>query len=264
MRPICLLILLSLPCLPTVLAADEVEIPHARVTFQGIDAPPAEAIARTIVAAREVYLTRFKFDMPDRVTCRVTCGPEQPTRLYTDGRDTMFLSIPSPAKLAPPRRSGVFNLYGICHELGHVAMYRLLEDRDWMSSAAAEGWAHFAGSVVVDEVFKAESEKLWHEPYDYRADGTARLRRQLEAPKPSAIGQGAGQWQALEKIIGPQGFAKLFIAWQKAKVDPLDPADALLAAAQRAHPEKKNELGVTRRARQHKVLWHKHLQLARV
>ena len=40
--------------------------------------------------------------------------------------------MPSEDKLAKPSTSGVFNLCGLCHELGHMAMYRVLKDRGWM------------------------------------------------------------------------------------------------------------------------------------
>lgn len=217
------------------------EAPHVRVDYTGIDANQATAIARTLSAAREAYVTQFGFDMPESIVCTVTCGDGQPTRLYTDGNDRVFLSLPSKDKLAQPRKSRVNNLYGLCHELGHVGMYRLLRDRDWMTGPAAEGWAHFAGSGVVDEVYKAEGEKLWPDPYDYRADGTRRLAAQLKDAKPSDIAQGAGKWQELEGIIGRQGFAPLFTAWQAAKVDPAKP-EGLKDELVKLLPDKKDSI----------------------
>ena len=229
--------------IPTVaVAAPTVTVPHVRIECDGITPEQADALANTIAAAHKAYLDDFRFDMPETVFASVKCGPEHRARLYTDGKDSLFLTLPSQAKLAPPSRSGCYNLYGMCHELGHMAMYRTLKDRDWMTSAAAEGWAHYAGSVVVDRVFAAKGESLWPDPYDYRQDGTARLERQLAAKKPSATAQGAGQWQKLEAIIGRAAFARLFAAWQDAKIDPTKPADALLAAALELFPDKKKAL----------------------
>ncbi len=222
--------------------AEVATVPHAKVSYEGIEARQANALAETIAAARKVYIDDFGFDMPDTVVCSVTCGPDEATRLYTDGEDRLFLSLPSKDKLAKPAKSGVFNLYGMCHELGHMAMYRLLKDRDWMTSAAAEGWAHYAGSVVVDRVFAAKGESLWPDPYDYRQDGTARLNKQLASKSPSGIAQGASQWQKLEAIIGPRGPAKVFAAWQAANIDATKPADALLATAIDVQPTKKDAL----------------------
>jgi RNA polymerase sigma-70 factor (ECF subfamily) len=136
----------------------------------------------------------------------------------------------------------VSNLYGLCHELGHVAMYGLLADRDWLSGGGgAEGWAHFAGSVVVDEVYRAKGERLWPDPYDYRADGSARLARQRKEPKPDDVVPGAGQWQDLEAIIGRKAFPALFKEWQATKIDAAKP-DAVFEVLVRLHPAKKDAL----------------------
>jgi hypothetical protein len=222
-------------------SAATVEAPNVKVNYDGIDAKQAESIAKTLSAARSVYVTRFGFDMPQTISCTVECGPGKAARLYTDGNDRVFLSLPSKDKLAKPQLSGTFNLYGMCHELGHMAMYRLLKDRVWMTEAAAEGWAHFAGSVVVDEVFKARGQGLWWDAYDYRQDGTARLAAQRKGAKPSPIVRGAAAWQDLETVIGPQGFAALFKAWQAAKIDPAKP-DALADEMTRLHPAKKDAI----------------------
>src|SRR5215213_10288903 len=148
-------------------AAQTAEAPNVRVSYEGIDAKQATAIAQTLSAAREIYIRDFGFDMPETIVCTVACGPKETSRLYTDGNDRVFLSLSSKDKLAKPGVSGVFNLYGLCHELGHVAMYRILKDRDWITVGGAEGWAHFTGSVVVDEVYKLKGEKLWSDPYEY-------------------------------------------------------------------------------------------------
>ncbi|UCD29134.1 MAG: hypothetical protein JSV03_01220 [Planctomycetota bacterium] len=211
--------------------ADVVSAPHVELKYEGIDADYAKALADTIGTARQVYVDHFGFDMPETVRADVTCAPRSPARLFTDGKDGIFLTIPSQKKLTRPSKSGVFNIYGMCHELGHMAMYRTLKDRDWMTSAAAEGWAHYAGSVVVDHVYKIKGRKLWPDQYDYRQDGSSRLKKQLEAKRPSKTAEGAGKWQELEVILGRKGFAGLFVAWQNAKIDPTDPSKALLQVA---------------------------------
>jgi len=222
--------------------AEVKEIPRAKITYEGISPAYATALAETAAAARQIYAADLKFDMPETVLLEVKCGPDQTTKLYTDGQDRLFLSLPSQDKLAKPAKSGVFNLYGMCHELGHMAMYRTLKDRDWMSSAAAEGWAHYAGSVVVDRVWTAKGEKLWPDPYDYREDGTARLKKQLAGKDPSAVDKGAGQWQKLEPIIGAAQFPKLFAGWQEAKIDPTKPDAGLLAVLEKMQPTKKDAI----------------------
>jgi len=52
------------------------------------------------------------------VQVSVKAGQGEQTRLYNDGQDHIFLTLSSEEKLRPPSVSGVFNLYGFCHELG--------------------------------------------------------------------------------------------------------------------------------------------------
>lgn len=228
--------------LASIACAETVSAPHVKVDYEGIDAPHAAAIANTLSAAWSVYKDEYGFDVPDQVACKVICKAGQTSRLWTDGNDTITLTMPSQQKLQPPAQSGTFNLYGMCHELGHIAMYRTLKERDWMSGAAAEGFAHYAGAVVVDRVYEAKGEKLWATPYDYRQDGTARLKRQLAGPAPADTVRGAGQWLQLEQIIGRKGFPELFAAWQAANIDAAKPQEALLAALLKVQEVKKEAL----------------------
>jgi hypothetical protein len=99
---------------------------------------------------------------------------------------------------------------------------------------------------VVDEVYKARGDKLWApDPYDYRADGTARLERQLGERSPSDVARGAAKWAALGKLVGPTGFRKVFESWQAADVHPTDAKAAVGAVVQglgEAFPGKKEAL----------------------
>ena len=226
-------------------AADQLDLPHVRVTTASstqpgqpactVDAAHLRALAATVFAARDAYLS-LGFDMPETIHLSVRCGGG-PANLFNDGNDQLFLSIPSPAALEPPAQSKVFNLYGLCHELGHIAMYRPLRDRDWMVDDAAEGWAHYIGSVVVDRVFEARGPSLWPEPYDYRSDGTARLEKDIASKSPSGVALAAEQWQNLGTIIGLRGFPSLFVAWQAASTASSRPWDSLLAVLEHVQPK---------------------------
>ena len=198
---------------------------HAVVTYSGIDEKHAKAVAEVVQAARAAAVDEYGFDMPKTVSVSVTAGAKR-ARLFNDGHDRMYLSIRSSRDLRQPRYSGIYNIYGFCHEVGHLAMYRVIRDHSWMTTAAAEGWAHYLGSVLVDLVYEKLGQEVWPDRYDYRGDGMARLKRQLAA-RPSPIAKGAGQWMKLADIVGRKGLAPLLKAWGQAKVDPQDPAAAL-------------------------------------
>ncbi len=220
------LLLLAAP----VLAAEQTfTAPGVVVTYTGIGAPYAKAIGRTVSAARALAAARFGFDMPEKVRVIVTCAPGQEVRLFNDGQDMINLSISSEKELQKPAATGLFMLYGLCHEVGHLAQYRPIRNHDWMTSECAEGWAHYLGSRLVDLVYAQEGEKLWPDVYDYRADGMARLKAQLaegDAGKPT----GAGLWVDLGEIAGDRGIAPIFAAWGRAKADAADPGPALVGA----------------------------------
>jgi hypothetical protein len=201
-----------------------------------------EALAEALAAAREIYVQDFAFNMPETVTLTITCDPKSSVELYTNGQDSMFMSLSSPKQLAAPTKSGIFHLYGICHELGHIAMYRLLTNREWMSGDAAEGWAHYAGSVVLDRVYERKGPNFWPDPYDYRQDGTARLQNDLMSKSPSGTALAAAQWLKLDSIIGHAGFAQLFSVWQSTPFDFVNPSNDLLTALSGFSPEKKMTL----------------------
>ena len=212
---------------------------NAKVTYSGIDKVYAKAIARTVTAARAVAAEQFGFDMPETVFVSVRCERSAAVRLYNGGSDSMFLTLRSERNLRKPSESGIFNLYGLCHEIAHLAMYRLIRDHGWMTTAAAKGWAHYLGSRIVDEVHAREGEGLWPDAYDYLADGTRRLERELGEEKPSPVTRGAGLWKELTGIVGDKKIAGIFKVWGKAKPDPADPAAVLRKTLLKAHKDER-------------------------
>lgn len=102
-------------------------------------------------------------------------------------------------------------------------MYRVLTKRRWMPDGVAEAWAHYIGSIVLDRVYEKRGETLWPEPYDYRADGTLRLRKEIAEKD----GSPSGAWLKLGEIIGISSFPRLFRAWEQLKTDESHPDFAL-------------------------------------
>jgi hypothetical protein len=207
--------------------AAEHRLDHVVVTYEGIAHPYAEAIARTISTAREVCASEYNFDMPETIRVKVTLTPRQRPRLFNDGVDTFSLSVRSEDDLQKPASSGTFHLYGLCHEVAHLAMYRPIRDHSWMTSAAAEGWAHCLGSHLVDKVYAREGEKLWPDTYDYREDGWKRLQAQLKEKAPSDTVRAAGIWSDFVAIAGKKRMADVFAAWGKLTVSRANPGPQL-------------------------------------
>lgn len=220
-------------------AEETVRLDHAVVSYEGIGKDYAEAIAGTVAAARAIAVEQFGFDMPDTISVSARCDAKAGAGLFNDGSDRFFLTVRSERDLRRPSQSGVFTIYGLCHEVGHLAMYRLIRDHGWMTAAAAEGWAHYLGSRLVDGVHAREGQKLWPDPYDYLDDGTARLKRQLASSTRGTVTRGAAAWLALGEVVGDKGFKPIFEAWGKADVDPTDPAAAARKALLAVHADKR-------------------------
>ncbi len=193
--------------------------PGARVTYTGITPEYARAILAVAETARRVYAEILHCDMPPVVDVTATLEESGQTALWTDGESRMFLTVTSMDDLAPPQQSGVFNIYGICHEMGHMALYRRIKVLG-LPEGVAEGWAHYAGSVVTDEVYKQRGEEVWPIAYDYRADGLARLKRQAadeEALTDPTTKAAAAFYQAHQRY----GVEKVFAAMNQATSTPL-------------------------------------------
>lgn len=217
----------SQPGPATAVAAKTIQLAHVEVTTTGISDAYANAIAHTVDAARAVAIEQFGFDLPEIIHVSVVVSLTSGTRLFNDGEDHINLTIPSEDKLQRPAVTGTFHLYGFCHEIGHMAMYRVIQQRKRLSSAGAEGWAHYAGARILDSVYAREGEHLWPDAYNYLEDGMARLRKQLAATKPDPTVQAAGLWLSLTEILGDKGLAPLFSAWGKLQVDESKPGTEL-------------------------------------
>ena len=153
--------------------------PGVAVTTEGLDAAYAEAFAAILVEARREYRDVLGLSLPETISLQARRDPAGQLRLWTDGDSQLFLTVTSEDQLAPPARSGVFNVYGMCHELGHIVMYRGMRDLVGLPEGVGEGWAHYAGSVVVEAVAGRLGDTIWPQPYDVVAtDGIARLTRQ--------------------------------------------------------------------------------------
>jgi hypothetical protein len=219
-------VLLALLFVAPCFAADT-DTPHVDVTADGFPDAYQTAVARTIESARQICVDQYGFDMPDVIHLNADLGPKNTVRLFNDGADRFSLSVKTEQNLKQPKASGIFHIYGLCHEVGHLAMYRPIRDHSWLTTAGAEGWAHWLGSHIVDAVYEQQGEDLWPDKYDYREDGTRRLNRQLAASEPSETVRGAKLWGDLAEIVGPKQLVEVFVAWGQADVDPANPRAAL-------------------------------------
>ena len=68
-----------------------------------------------------------------------------------------------------PQKSGYNNVYGLCHEMGHLNMFNITPGYNWMTKDYKEGWANYFGSLMIEDVYRNLGIKVWPDPHDYHA-----------------------------------------------------------------------------------------------
>jgi hypothetical protein len=66
--------------------------------------------------------------LPKAIVVKAVARLTGSTGLFNDGNDSIFLTVRSDRDLRKPVDSGVFAIYGLCHEVAHLAMYRTIRD----------------------------------------------------------------------------------------------------------------------------------------
>lgn len=66
-----------------------------------------------------------------------------------------------------PQKGGYDNIYGLCHEMGHVCMGNITPHYYWMTENYNEGWGNYFGSLMIENVYRQLGLKAWPNQYDY-------------------------------------------------------------------------------------------------
>jgi len=171
---------------------DKLEGKHCAVEYT----PSLEAYARAFAVitdeAWEAYAELFSLPLPEPLRIYISLLPEKGehyAHLFTDGKESFMLGVGSEKKLFAPENGGSYNIYGICHEMGHIAMYSRMSRVPGLPPGIGEGWAHYTGSVVTSHVFTTLGESVYPDPHNYHeSGGMPRLLEQFRACQES------GKW----------------------------------------------------------------------
>lgn len=215
-----MLSLLGSLILPSALSQNTLKLDGVVVTCSGIDKAHAAAIAKLVKDAREAT-RRIGLAMPETINVTIDLG--QSLFLRNDQQNGIQHTIRSQKDLSP---TVACQVYGYCHEVAHLAMFRQMNFREcqgFTTDAFGEGWAHYLGCRLVDEVYEKEGESLWPEPYDYRREGTNRLKRALSSStRPDPETRGAALWMELAPLLPESNFPALFAAWGRVDCEATD------------------------------------------
>ncbi|MEZ8221923.1 hypothetical protein GG496_002093 [Candidatus Fervidibacteria bacterium JGI MDM2 JNZ-1-D12] len=144
----------------------------------------AKAFLQIGDAAWDAYRELYNLPLPEPIELQIRLVPEKGERfasLWTDGQKFIFLEVGSEKPLLAPTKGGAHNVYGICHELAHIAIYHRMTQVARIPEGIAEGWTYYFGSVITSHLFEKLGAQVYPDPHDYHeTSGMARLLRQLE------------------------------------------------------------------------------------
>ena len=154
------------------------ETTHVIVSTCGIPRPFQEAFLNICLTTRRCYLQTFGSKTLGRVEINVTKRAKLHHRLWTNGADRIYLTLSKKSQLDIPQKSGVNNIYGLAHELGHIVLYRSLINIPALPPGWGEGWATFLGSfLAIPHLYSEHGPTLWPYAYDYlTTEGPDRVR----------------------------------------------------------------------------------------
>ena len=164
---------------PTILnGGAEIRTAHCRVINDGFDVSYALAWANVCEVSYEGYREIYGLDalaLNSFVAVEVHLFREARGRPRLDayGGDITFRG--DETHLLPPAEGGANNIYGICHEMGHLVFP--FDDLYYF-----EAWADYAAAYrIIPYVWERLGADAWPQPYDYLVnDGPADIRQRVE------------------------------------------------------------------------------------
>ncbi len=205
-------------------------LPTVQVSYSGISASWAHRMGRVLTEARAHAQQEFGFNMPDIIRLTVTVDSNGQYQLFNDSRDQLTYYLRSEGDLAGFEIYQWYFLYGMCHEVAHLAMYRAFNPRlgnAWLNWDAQEAWAHYLAERRADMSYAQCISELWP---GRRREGEQTLRADRQSAQsffPLGERQLAEHWRALDEIVGDPGLKPLLEKWSQAKIDPQRPANAV-------------------------------------
>ncbi len=160
---------------------------HFRVSYPKALQAYAKSLLQIGDAAWEAYRELYNLTLPEPIELQIRLVPEKGERfasLWTDGQKFIFLEVGSEKPLLSPERGGAHNVYGICHELAHIALYSRISQVAGIPEGFAKGWAHYFGSVITSHLFEKLGADVYPDPHNYHeTSGLGRLLKQFETHK---------------------------------------------------------------------------------
>ncbi len=200
---------------------DKFETEHFKVKYDSEVEEYAKASIKVLEIAWTIAIRNY-YSLPDKIKFTIKCSDRDV--LYFDRKSLsgITLEYKTMDNFNSPKQGGKNNIYGLCHELGHLCMYNATTNKNnWMSYNFRESWADFWGNFVIDSVYAELGTDFWPNSYDYlEFSGMDYMTKRINQNNSKiADFNNAGEfWIELNSMIGFKNMNQLFEQVNQLKV----------------------------------------------
>lgn len=127
------------------------------------------------------------FDLPDKIKFEIKRTDRNVLWVDKKSLNKITWEYTSLDNFLPPSKSKKKNVYGLCHEIGHLCMYRTFYKNNlYLSYNYRESWADYFGNLMIDSVYHKLGTDIWPEPHNYtKTSGMTFLRNRISNNNPN-------------------------------------------------------------------------------
>jgi hypothetical protein len=157
---------------------------------------------------------KMGFSFPEKIELNIVKSNR--TKLYcsSENHDLITWEYKSMNDFLSPQKSGYNDVYGLCHEMGHLCMYHITSPCNWMTTDYCESWAHYFGSLMIENVYENLGVKAWPDQHDYhKSSGLQALLKNIKAntsTKEKDFFYCSSFWYNLSSQIGEKNVSNFF------------------------------------------------------
>jgi hypothetical protein len=120
-----------------------------------------------ILTVVKTNAVKMGFTFPKKIEFNIVKSDKNMLYVRTNNPNLITWEFKSLKDFLAPQKSGYNNVYGLCHEMGHVCMLNIIPDYTWMTKDYSEGWANYFGSLMIENVYTNLGVKAWPDQHDY-------------------------------------------------------------------------------------------------
>ena len=163
------------------------------------------------------------FTLPKRIHLKIV--QSEKNRLYFDIKNPNSITweFTSLNDFLSPNKSGYNNIYGLCHEMGHVCMFNITSHKNnWMTRDYREGWADFFGNLMIDSLHMTLGTGFWPDPHNYlEYAGMQYFANRIETDttiQNASFNYSSSFWYFLSVRMGIENISSFFRSVKSSKV----------------------------------------------